>query len=84
MYNLTEEIQNVENLPKWNYDGSSTNQSSGDDSEVIIIPRALFNDPFRVHAMKVNETPFLSVWCWPYNSSKKCILVPKNDWHKLE
>ena len=34
-------------LPKWNYDGSSTNQAPGDDSEVIITPRAIFKDPFR-------------------------------------
>jgi glutamine synthetase len=37
----------VESLEKWNYDGSSTEQAEGNDSEVIIIPRALFNDPFR-------------------------------------
>lgn len=34
-------------LPNWNYDGSSTNQASGNDSEVIIKPRAVFLDPFR-------------------------------------
>ncbi|CAI0416282.1 unnamed protein product [Linum tenue] len=34
-------------LPKWNYDGSSTNQAPGDDSEVILYPRAIFKDPFR-------------------------------------
>merc|ERR1719389_715868 len=34
-------------LPDWNYDGSSTNQAPGDDSEVIIKPRAIFKDPFR-------------------------------------
>ena len=31
----------------WNFDGSSTQQAEGNDSEVIIVPRALFNDPFR-------------------------------------
>lgn len=36
-----------EQLPEWNYDGSSTNQASGHDSEVIIKPRAIFKDPFR-------------------------------------
>ena len=36
----------LENLSKWNYDGSSTSQASGNDSEVIIVPRCLFNDPF--------------------------------------
>ena len=34
-------------LPDWNYDGSSTNQADGHDSEVIIKPKALFKDPFR-------------------------------------
>jgi len=37
----------VDQLPDWNYDGSSTNQAPGDDSEVIIKPRAIFKDPFR-------------------------------------
>ena len=37
----------VENLPKWNFDGSSTNQAPGDDSEVILKPQAIFTDPFR-------------------------------------
>ena len=34
-------------IPEWNYDGSSTNQASGEDSEIIIKPRSVFNDPFR-------------------------------------
>ncbi len=37
----------VEELPEWNYDGSSTNQAPGEDSEVLLIPRAIFKDPFR-------------------------------------
>lgn len=36
-----------EDLPEWNYDGSSTNQAPGDDSEVILKPRAIYKDPFR-------------------------------------
>ena len=40
----------------------------------------IYNEPYKVHAMRVGKEPFLSVWCWPENSSKKCILVPKNDW----
>ena len=38
---------NIETIPDWNYDGSSTNQASGEDSEVIIKPRCIFNDPFQ-------------------------------------
>ena len=37
----------VSDLPEWNYDGSSTNQAPGQDSEVLLIPRAIFKDPFR-------------------------------------
>merc|ERR1719502_61860 len=37
----------LEDLPSWNYDGSSTDQAPGEDSEVIIVPRAVFKDPFR-------------------------------------
>ena len=39
--------QSVADLPDWNYDGSSTNQAPGEDSEVLLIPRAIFPDPFR-------------------------------------
>ena len=35
------------NLPYWNYDGSSTGQASGRDSEVILKPQSVFPDPFR-------------------------------------
>lgn len=30
--------KSVETLPKWNFDGSSTGQAPGDDSEVILRP----------------------------------------------
>lgn len=37
----------VSDLPLWNYDGSSTGQAPGDDSEVYLAPVAMFKDPFR-------------------------------------
>lgn len=37
----------LDHLPNWNYDGSSTGQAPGEDSEVIIKPKAIFKDPFR-------------------------------------
>ena len=43
----------------------------------------IYNEPFKVHAMKIGENPFLSIWCWPKNSTKKCILIPKSDWKIL-
>jgi len=37
----------VEDLRVWNYDGSSTEQAEGHNSEVLLYPRAIFDDPFR-------------------------------------
>mmetsp|Transcript_75539 Transcript_75539/g.119776 ORF Transcript_75539/g.119776 Transcript_75539/m.119776 type:complete len:782 (+) Transcript_75539:97-2442(+) len=37
----------VTDLKVWNYDGSSTGQADGHNSEVLLKPRAIFNDPFR-------------------------------------
>jgi len=34
-------------LPIWNFDGSSTGQAPGTDSEVMLKPQAIFKDPFR-------------------------------------
>jgi len=44
---MNEMVHSVDQLSDWNYDGSSTAQAHGEDSEVIMKPRALFNDPFR-------------------------------------
>lgn len=38
---------NVGDLPEWTYDGSSTGQAPGEDSEVIIKPQKIYPDPFR-------------------------------------
>lgn len=40
-------LENLENIPDWNYDGSSTGQAEGRDSEIILKPRAVFKCPFR-------------------------------------
>jgi glutamine synthetase len=37
----------IEELPVWNYDGSSTGQAPGSDSEVLLNPVAMYPDPFR-------------------------------------
>lgn len=36
-----------EDLPVWNFDGSSTKQAPGDNSDVYLRPVAVFPDPFR-------------------------------------
>jgi len=37
----------IESLPVWNFDGSSTQQADGEDSEVYIKPVYMVRDPFR-------------------------------------
>lgn len=49
----------VSDLPDWNYDGSSTNQAPGANSEVTIKPQAVFQDPFR-------GSPHILVMCDTY------------------
>lgn len=34
-------------LPKWNYDGSSTYQADGTNSDLYLHPVAIYKDPFR-------------------------------------
>lgn len=43
---VTEEIT-IEIVPEWNYDGSSCYQTSTENSEILIKPQRIFNDPFR-------------------------------------
>ena len=43
---MSDNKENLPLIPNWNYDGSSTGQAKGTDSEVTIIPRALFYNPF--------------------------------------
>ena len=40
-------MMNIKLYKDWNYDGSSTNQAEGSDSEVIIKPIRVCQDPFR-------------------------------------
>jgi glutamine synthetase len=37
----------ADQLPEWNFDGSSTGQAEGHDSDILIRPVALYADPFR-------------------------------------
>jgi len=44
---LTKKVTSVDELPIWNFDGSSTGQAPGDDSEVLLKPVRVYSDPFR-------------------------------------
>merc|ERR1712039_691400 len=59
---LTARPEKVSDLPVWNYDGSSTEQADGHNSEINIKPRALFDDPFRGYPHVMVLTDAYNAW----------------------
>ncbi|KAF2812450.1 glutamine synthetase [Mytilinidion resinicola] len=45
---LTKKVSSLKDLPEWNFDGSSTGQAPGDNSDVYLRPVAYYPDPFRL------------------------------------
>lgn len=45
LHNLNN-IKSIKDIPTWNYDGSSTGQATTKNSEIILIPVRLYNNPF--------------------------------------
>lgn len=52
---------NLEMVPKWSFDGSSTGQAKTDDSDTLLIPSAIYRDPFR-------KSPHILILCETYHS----------------
>jgi len=44
---VTKQVKDIKELRVWDFDGSSTNQALGHDSDVYLRPAAIFKDPFR-------------------------------------
>jgi glutamine synthetase len=44
---VNEKVTDIGKLRVWDFDGSSTNQAPGHDSDVYLRPAAIFKDPFR-------------------------------------
>eukprot|EP00124_Ichthyophonus_hoferi_P000063 Ihof_evm16s2 gene=Ihof_evmTU16s2 len=63
-----------QDLPIWNFDGSSTGQSDGEDSDVLIRPVAIFRDPFRRgnNILALCETLNPDGSAHPTNHREKC------------
>jgi len=67
---LASKVESVDSLPKWNFDGSSTDQAPGDDSEVILYPRRIFKDPFRPRSDDVDN---ILVMCDTYTPAGEAL-----------
>lgn len=64
---VDQEPTRPEDLPIWNFDGSSTYQAEGCNSDVYLHPVALFRDPFRKGKNKL-------VLCETYQYNHKPLL----------
>jgi glutamine synthetase len=60
----SKEPKSIEDLPVWNFDGSSTGQAEGSNSDIYIHPVAMFKDPFRRNNNKI-------VLCETYRFNKQ-------------
>jgi len=71
---LDEAPKSTADLPIWNYDGSSTNQAPGKDSEVLLRPCRIFKDPFRKgpHIMVMCDTLLPNMEPTPSNTRAAC------------
>ncbi|KAF5321094.1 hypothetical protein D9619_000774 [Psilocybe cf. subviscida] len=47
MVTVSKKVTDIGQLRVWDFDGSSTNQAPGNDSDVYLRPAAIFKDPFR-------------------------------------
>ncbi|KHJ43742.1 glutamine synthetase, beta-grasp domain protein [Trichuris suis] len=61
---LDQEPKSTKELPIWNFDGSSTYQAEGSNSDVYIYPVAMFRDPFLLGKNKL-------VLCETYKYNKQ-------------
>ena len=50
---VDKEVTDITEISVWNYDGSSTAQAVGTDSEVMLIPRVFYRDPLRGDPHKI-------------------------------
>jgi len=69
------DYHDLSSLPLWNFDGSSTGQATGDDSEVILKPVKVFNDPLRDDGNKI-------VLCETYTANGEVHPTNHRKWAK--
>lgn len=71
---LDQPTMNPADLPIWNYDGSSTGQAVGDNSDVYLQPVACFKDPFRRgnNILVMCETLTYEMGAHPTNKRRSC------------
>lgn len=67
----TDDSRDFRHYPVWSFDGSSIGQATGKDSEVMLKPVAVYNDPFR-------KSPHVLVLCETCMPDEKLTPHPSN------
>ena len=76
---ITKKIEKAEDLPLWNYDGSSCGQAPGDDSEVYLLPRQIYKDPFRcVLPTPLSPAASLNLSVWYSKEARRASITHEN------
>ncbi|KAK2535088.1 glutamine synthetase [Columba livia] len=68
---LDKEPKSIEDVPEWNFDGSSTAQAEGSNSDMFLVPVRMFRDPFCLdpnklvlcEVLKYNRKPAGPYYC---------------------
>lgn len=87
---LEKKVTSVDQLPGWNYDGSSCYQATTENSEVIMKPVAFYPDPFlggdnilvMTEAYTWEDTTYKNLI--PANTNFRCFATTIFDAHKDE
>lgn len=64
----------IEDFPEWSFDGSSTNQATGDDSDCLLKPVAFIDDPVRGEGNYLVMTEVLNPDGTPHESNSRAQL----------
>lgn len=64
----------LEDIPTWNFDGSSTEQAQGNDSDCLLKPVCLIKDPLRAHEGYIVLCEVMNAQGTPHVSNTRALL----------
>ena len=76
----SENFLKLREIPIWNYDGSSTCQAHGEDSEVIIKPCSMFFNPLITMNRKDRDVKTYIVMCETFKPSGEPLENNHRNW----
>lgn len=79
----SENLLKLEDFPVWNYDGSSTFQAQGEDSEIIIKPCSVFFNPLITTHRKDRDTKTYIVMCETFKPNGEPLENNYRNWANI-